>query len=125
MGEVLYNRALITGMLNTETIRTAIRKFGQKPPSTEQARWGFENLDVTEQQLDHLGFKGMMRPLKVTCDNHEANGVARVQQWDGKQRATIADGVEPMREIVRSRIEEAAVEKAKKLGSMRDCTKAK
>jgi branched-chain amino acid transport system substrate-binding protein len=124
VGEVLYNRAVITGMLNTEAVRTAIRRFGQKPPSKDQVRWGFENLDITEKQLDQLGFKGMMRPLKVTCDNHEANGVAMVQQWDGKKWATVADGIEPMRDIVRPKIEAAAIEEAKGLGyTMRDCAK--
>ena len=126
VGEVLYNRTIITAMLNTEAIRTAIKKFGRKPPSKDQVRWGFENLDVTDKELDHLGFKGMMRPLKVTCDNHEANGSAMVQQWDGKRWATIADGIEPMRDVVRPKIEAAAAEEAKKLGyTMRDCTKVK
>ena len=126
VGEVLYNRTIITGMLNTEAVRTAIRKFGQKPPSKDQVRWGFENLDITENRLDQLGFKGMMRPLKVTCENHEANGVAMVQQWDGKKWATIADGIEPMRDVVRPKIEAAALDEAKKFGyTMRDCAKEK
>ena len=124
VGEVLYNRTIITGMLNTEAVRTAIRKFGQKPPSKDQVRWGFENLDLTENRLEQLGFKGMMRPLKVTCENHEANGVAMVQQWDGKKWATISDGIEPMRDEVRPKIEAAAVDEAKKFGyTMRDCAK--
>ena len=126
VGEVLYNRTVITGMLNTEAVRTAIRRFGQKPPSKDQVRWGFENLELTENRLEQLGFKGMMRPLKVTCDNHEANGVAMVQQWDGKRWATIADGIEPMRDVVRPKVETAALDEAKKLGyTMRDCAKEK
>jgi len=126
VGEVLYNRTIITGMLNTEAIRTAIRKFGQKPPSKDQVRWGFENLDLTENRLEQLGFKGMMRPLKVACENHEANGVAMVQRWDGKKWATISDGIEPMRDEVRPKIEAAAVDEAKKFGyTLRDCAKEK
>jgi len=126
VGEVLYNRTIITGMLNTEAVRTAVRKFGQKPPTKDQVRWGFEHLDLTENRLEQLGFKGMMRPLKVTCENHEANGVAMVQQWDGKKWATIADGIEPMRDVVRPKIEAAAVDEAKKHGyTMRDCAKEK
>jgi branched-chain amino acid transport system substrate-binding protein len=126
VGEVLYNRTVITGMLNTEAVRTAIRRFGQKPPSKDQVRWGFENLELTENRLEQLGFKRMMRPLKVTCDNHEANGVAMVQQWDGKRWATIADGIEPMRDVVRPKVETAALDEAKKFGyTMRDCAKEK
>jgi branched-chain amino acid transport system substrate-binding protein len=124
VGEVLYNRTLITAMLNTEAIRTAMRKYGNKPLTGEQVRWGFENLDLTEKRLEELGFKGMMRPLKVTCENHEGNGLALVQQWDGKKWTIITDWIEPMRDVVRPKLEAAAVEEAKKLGyTMRDCSK--
>jgi branched-chain amino acid transport system substrate-binding protein len=124
VGEVLHNRTLITAMLNTEAIRTAMRKFGNKPLTGEQVRWGFEHLDLTEMRLEELGFKGMMRPLKVTCENHEGNGLALVQQWDGKRWSIVSDWIEPMRDVVRPKLEAAAVEEAKKLGyTMRDCAK--
>src|SRR5262245_45549135 len=44
-GEILYVRGLITAMLGIEAIRTAQEKFGKKPMTGEQVRWGFENLD--------------------------------------------------------------------------------
>jgi branched-chain amino acid transport system substrate-binding protein len=123
-GEVLHNRTIITAMLNTEAIRTAIKKYGKKPPTQEQVRWGFENLDLSEKRLEDLGFKGMVRPLKVTCENHEGNGLAMVQQWDGKQWKVVSDWIEPMRDVVRPKLEAAAVEEGKKLGyTMRDCSK--
>jgi branched-chain amino acid transport system substrate-binding protein len=113
-------------MLNTEAIRTAIKKYGQKPPTKDQIRWGFENLNLTEQRIEQLGFKGMMRPLQVTCENHESNAMAMVQQWDGKQWKVISEGIEPMRDVVRPKLEAAAVEEGKKLGyTMRDCSKEK
>ena len=80
-------------------------------------RWGFENLNLTEQRLEQLGMKGLLRPLKVTCDNHEGNGLAMVQQWDGKKWTIVSDWIEPMREIVRPKLEEAAVEEGGKLGT--------
>jgi branched-chain amino acid transport system substrate-binding protein len=123
-GEVLHNRTIITAMLNIEAIRTAIKKYGKKPPTQEQVRWGFENLDLTEKRLEELGFKGMLRPLKVTCENHEGNGLALVQQWDGKQWKVVSDWIEPMRDVVRPKLEAAAVEEAGKLGyTKRDCSK--
>ncbi len=123
-GEVLHNRTIITAMLNTEAIRTAIKKYGKKPPTPEQIRWGFENLDLSEKRLEDLGFKGMMRPLKVTCEKHEGNGLAAVQQWDGKQWKVVSDWIEPMRDVVRPKLEEAAVVEAGKLGyTKRDCSK--
>jgi branched-chain amino acid transport system substrate-binding protein len=126
VGEVLYNRTVINAMLNTEGIRTAMTKFGNKALTGEQVRWGFENLNLTEQRLEQLGMKGLMRPLRVTCENHEGNGLALVQQWDGKKWTIVSDWIEPMRDIVRPKLEAAAVEEGKKLGyTMRDCAKEK
>jgi branched-chain amino acid transport system substrate-binding protein len=68
--------------------------------------------------------KGLMRPLRVTCENHEGNGLALVQQWDGKQWKILSDWIEPMRDVVRPKLEAAAVEEAKKLNyTARDCSK--
>ncbi len=126
VGEVLYNRTIINAMLNVEAIRTAMKKHGNKPLTGEQVRWGMENLDITEKRLEELGMKGLMRPLKVTCENHEGNGLALVQQWDGKNWKIVSDWMEPMRDVVRPKLEAAAVEEAKKLGyTMRDCSKEK
>ena len=124
VGEVLYNRTLINAMLDVEAIRTAMAKFGNKPLTGEQVRWGMENLNVTEARLEQLGMKGMTRPIRVTCENHEGNGLALVQQWDGKKWTIVSDWIEPMRDVVRPKLEAAAVEEGKKLGyTMRDCAK--
>jgi branched-chain amino acid transport system substrate-binding protein len=127
VGEVLYNRTIINAMLDTEAIRLAMQKFGTKgAPTAEQVRWGMENLTITEKRLEELGMKGLMRPLKVTCDNHEGNGLALVQQWDGKKWTIVSDWIEPMRDVVRPKLEAAAVEEGKKLGyTPRDCSKEK
>jgi branched-chain amino acid transport system substrate-binding protein len=126
VGEVLYNRTIINAMLDTEAIRLAMTRFGNKPLTGEQVRWGMEHLNITEQRLEQLGMKGLMRPLRVTCDNHEGNGLALVQQWDGKKWTIVSDWIEPMRDVVRPKLEAAAVEEAKKLGyTQRDCAKEK
>src|SRR5215204_5830167 len=44
-GQVLYMRGLIDGMLGVEAIRIAQTKFGNKPLTGEQVRWGLENLN--------------------------------------------------------------------------------
>jgi branched-chain amino acid transport system substrate-binding protein len=127
VGEVLYNRTVINAMLDTEAVRLAMQKFGTKgAPTAEQVRWGMENLNITDKRLEELGMKGLMRPLKVTCDNHEGNGLALVQQWDGKKWSIVSDWIEPMREVVRPKLEAAAVEEGKKLNyTARDCSKEK
>jgi len=124
MGAPLYNRGVVNAMLSAEAIRTAMGKFGNKPLTAEQVRWGFENLNLTDKRLDDLGMKGFTHPIKVTCEDHEGNGPILVQQWDGKKWSIISDWVAPMREVVRPKIEAAAVEEGKKLGyTPRDCSK--
>ena len=126
VGEALYNRGLVNAMLSAEAIRTAMTKYGNKPLNGEQVRWGMENLNLTEQRLEQLGVKGFTHPIKVTCEDHEGNGPVLIQQWDGKKWTIVSDWISPMRDVVRAKIETAAVEEGKKLGySMRDCAKEK
>jgi len=112
-GEVLYNRGLINAVYDTEAIRTAMAKLGNKPLTGEQVRWGFEHLDLTAARLKELGLEGFTRPIKVTCEDHEGNGPVFFQQWDGKQWKKLTDGVAPMREVVRPQLEQAAIDYAK------------
>jgi len=91
IGTVLYNRGLVNSMLGTEAIRTAMAKFGNKPMTGEQVRWGFEHLDLTADRIKQLGFDGMMGPLKPSCADHEGTRLSRVHQWDGKEWKVISD----------------------------------
>jgi branched-chain amino acid transport system substrate-binding protein len=91
VGQVLYNRGLINSMVGTEAIRTAMAKFGNKPMTGEQVRWGFEHLDLTADRIKQLGFEGMMGPLKPSCLDHEGTRLSRVHQWDGKEWKVISD----------------------------------
>jgi branched-chain amino acid transport system substrate-binding protein len=127
MGTPLYNRGIVNAMLSAEAIRTAIAKYGSKQaPTAEQVRWGFEHLALSEKRLEELGMKGFTHPIKVSCDDHEGNGPVLIQQWDGKKWNLVSDWVAPMREVVRPKIEAAAVEEAKKLNyTERDCAKEK
>jgi branched-chain amino acid transport system substrate-binding protein len=127
VGEVLYNRGVVNAMLSVEAIRTAMTRYGNKPLTGEQVRWGFEHLNLTDKRLEELGMKGFTHPIKVTCEDHEGNGPVLIQQWDGKKWNVITtDWIPPMREVIRPKLEAAAVEEAKKLGyTMRDCSKEK
>jgi branched-chain amino acid transport system substrate-binding protein len=44
----------------------------------EQVRWGFENLNLDEARLEELGFEGVIRPVKTTCEDHMGSSWARV-----------------------------------------------
>jgi branched-chain amino acid transport system substrate-binding protein len=124
LGAPLYNRGLVNAMLAAEAIRTAMTKYGNKPLTGEQGRWGFENLNLTEQRLDQVGMKSFTHPVKVTCEDHEGSGPVLIQQWDGKKWTVVSDWIAPMRDVVRPKIEAAAIEEGKKLGyTIRDCSK--
>jgi branched-chain amino acid transport system substrate-binding protein len=106
-GEVLYNRALVNAMMTTEAVRDAIKKHGKKVTG-ENVREGMENLNLTQARLDQLGFGKMMRPIRITCNDHEGNGPILIQQWDGKQWNIVSDWIEPLRDVVRPMMEESA-----------------
>jgi branched-chain amino acid transport system substrate-binding protein len=124
VGQVLYNRGLIDGMLLVEAIKTAQGKFGKKPMSGEQIRWGFENLKLTAQQLKELGFEGLISPLAVSCQDHSGVHRARIQQWDGSKWNFTSDWIEADYKYMRPKIEQSATEYGKQKNlPTRDCSK--
>jgi branched-chain amino acid transport system substrate-binding protein len=121
-GEVLYNRALVNAMFGVEAIRTAQGKYGNKPLTGTQVRWGLENLNVTEARLAEMGMKDYTRPVKVSCADHESGGPILIQQWDGSKWSIVSDWIPVMRDVVRPMIEKAAAEYAKENNiTPRDC----
>jgi branched-chain amino acid transport system substrate-binding protein len=123
-GEVLYDRGVLNALLGTEGIRTAMAKFGNKPMTGEQVRWGLENLNLDKGRLKALGLEGFTLPIKVSCEDHETGGPVLFQQWDGTKWSIISDWVPTMRDVVRPMIEAAAAKHAKENNiPMRDCSK--
>jgi len=80
-------------MVGTEAIRTAQERFGKKPLTGEQVRWGLENLNLTADRIKALGFEGVLRPIKASCSDHEGARVGRVQTWDGKNWKITSDWI--------------------------------
>ncbi len=114
--QVLYNRGVLNSMLGTEAIRTAMKKYGNKPMTGEQVRWGFENLNLTAARIKELGFEGMVDPIKLSCQDHQGADVARFQQWDGKQWNAITDWIAPDQALVRPLVEASAAKYAQEKG---------
>jgi len=124
LGSIYYNRGIIHGIVNTEAIRTAQGKFGKKPLTGEQVRWGLENLNIDEKRIKELGALGLLQPMKVSCTDHEGGGAVKFQQWDGTKWKVITDWIKSDQSIVRPRIEESAAAYAKEKGiTPRDCSK--
>jgi branched-chain amino acid transport system substrate-binding protein len=123
IGTVLWNRGLSAAMFTVEAVRTAQARYGKKPMSGEQVRWGLENLNIDQKRLDALGFGSMIPTLKVSCEDHEGSGLVRFQQWDGKQWKAVSDWMSGDRELVRKMVLESAAQYAKENGIKPACMK--
>ena len=116
VGTIYHNLGIIAGILTTEAIRNAQGKFGNKPMTGEQIRWGIENLDITEARLKELGADGLMSVIKVSCTDHEGGGAVKFQEWDGNRWNVITDWIATDKSIVRPIVEASAAKYAKEKG---------
>jgi len=113
-------------LIGTEAIRTAQAKFGKKPLTGEEVRWGFENLNLTAARIKELGFEGMLAPIKFSCEDHQGADQGRVHQWDGKEWKIISDFYTADRKILDPMVAEySAKYAAEKKITPRDCSKEK
>ena len=109
VGEVLYMRGLTAAMFAVEGVRAAQDRYGKgKWVSPEQARWGYENLNLTQAKLDALGFKGVMRPISTSCADHQGASWARMHEWDGKKWNFTSDWMQQDDAILKPMIKAAA-----------------
>jgi len=109
VGEVLYMRGLISAMFAVEGVRQAQEKFGKgKVVTGEQARWGYENLNLTQAKLDALGFKGVMRPISTSCNDHMGSAWARIHTWDGAKWGFSSDWYQGDEQIIKPMVKKAA-----------------
>ena len=126
VGQVLYMRGVVGAMLATEGARAAQAKFGKgKPVTPEQARWGYENLNLTQADLDALGFKGVMRPVATSCSDHMGSAWARVHTWDGAKFVWASDWLQADKSLidpmVKASAEKYAAEKKMTRRTKEDC----
>ena len=112
------------GMVTVEGIRRAQEKYGKKPLTGEQVRWGLENLAIDDRKIKAMGFEGFMLPLSTSCADHMGISRAMIHQWDGKKWTTEKKIYEADMSIIKPMIDQAAKKYAgeKKL-EYRDCAK--
>ena len=109
VGSVLYMRGAMGAMLAVEGVRAAQERFGKgKVMTGEQARWGYENLNLTQAKLDALGFKGVMRPISTSCADHLGASYARVHTWDGSKFVWSSDWLEADQQIIKPLVRASA-----------------
>lgn len=126
VGQVLYMRGVVGAMLAVEGARAAQEKFGKgKPVTPEQARWGYENLNLTQAKLDALGFKGVLRPISTSCADHMGSAWARVHSWDGSKFVWASDWLQADEQIIKPMVKASAdkyaAEKQLSRRSPQDC----
>ncbi len=113
VGQVLYMRGVSAAMLAVEGVRAAQERFGKgKVVTGEQARWGYENLNLTQPKLDALGFKGVMRPVSTSCQDHMGSSWARIHTWDGAKWQFSTDWLQADEQIIKPMVKNAAAKYA-------------
>jgi branched-chain amino acid transport system substrate-binding protein len=124
VGEVLYNRGLVSAALSVEAVRKAQTRFGSKPLTGEQVRWGLENLYVDDATIKKLGFAGILQPIQTTCKDHEGARRARIQTWDGTKWNVGNEWFEADEQIIKPLVNSSAKRyAAEKKVEIRDCAK--
>jgi branched-chain amino acid transport system substrate-binding protein len=124
VGEVLYTRGLISAMLAVEAVRKSQTRYGQKPLTGEQVRWGLENLYIDDAAIKKLGLEGVMQPVQTTCKDHQGAQKARIQTWDGAKWVVDNTWYEADEAILKPMVANAAKRyAAEKKIEIRDCAK--
>ena len=125
LGNVMYTRGVVYGMIMVEAMRVAQAKFGKgKVMSPEQIRWGLEHLNLTEARIKELGAAGLFPPIKTSCADHEGSGMVKFQQWDGTGFKQVTPYMAGDRAMVRKMVEDTAAKyAAEKKITPRDCAK--
>lgn len=109
VGSVLYVRGAMSAMLAVEGVRAAQERFGKgKVMTGEQVRWGLENLNLTQAKLDALGFKGVMRPISTSCQDHMGAAWARIHTWNGSRWEFTSDWYQADEQIIKPMVRAAA-----------------
>ena len=126
VGSVLYVRGAISAMLAVEGVRAAQERFGKgKVMTGEQVRWGLENLNLTQAKLDALGFKGVMRPISTSCQDHMGAAWARIHTWNGSKWEFTSDWYQAdeqiLKPMVRAAADKYAAEKKIQRRTPQDC----
>jgi branched-chain amino acid transport system substrate-binding protein len=124
VGSVLYNRGMLAAAQTVEAVVRAQGKYGKKPLTGEQVRWGLENLAIDAARIKAIGFEGLMAPLSTSCADHMGGNQAQVQSWDGAKWVVGKDVYTADMQIIKPLVNSFAKKyAAEKKISERDCAK--
>ena len=117
----LYKAGVLMGIITVEAINKATEKYGNKPMSGEEVRWGIENLEMTDSRLEKMGIKDFIPNFKVTCSDHEGGAPVKFQRWNGSEFEPASDWITTDQDIVRPMIEASAATYAAEKGITPRC----
>jgi len=124
VGTIYYNRGVVFGIVTVEAIRKAQEKYGKRPLTGEEIRWGIENVAFDAKSIQALGARGLLPAFKVSCMDHEGGGAVRFLQWNGEKWVNRSEWIGTDQKLVRPLIEASAAQYAKEKGiAARDCSK--
>ena len=108
IGSVYHNLGILNGILNVEAVRIAQERFGKRPLTGDEVRWGFENLRLNPERVKELGAEGLFHSINVSWDNHEGEGYVTFQRWDGEKWTRVSDWIAPDWALLRPIIEKSS-----------------
>jgi len=108
IGSVYHNLGILNGILNVEAVRIAQERFGKRPLTGDEVRWGFENLRLSPERVKELGAEGLFHSINVSWDNHEGEGYVTFQRWDGEKWTRVSDWIAPDWALLRPIIEKSS-----------------
>jgi len=117
----LYRVGVLMGIVTVEAITKATEKFGNKPMSGEEVRWGIENMNMDDARLEKMGIKDFIPNFSVTCADHEGSAPVKFQRWNGKSFEPASEWVATDQDIVRPLIEASAAGYAKEKNITLSC----
>lgn len=124
VGEVGYNRGIMSGVFFVEGVRNAMRIHNTKEVTSSMVRDGYEAIDITAADLEAMGLGGFTQPVKITCENHAGPRKVAIQRWNASTKtfSIISDWYETDYEVVDKLIMEDSMSYAKENNiTPRDC----
>jgi len=116
VGQVLYNRAVLTQVVIHKAILDAQKATGKAGISASDLRDALETLKLDDTSAAALGAKGMGPNINVSCEDHIGGGGVFIQQWNGKKWSMVSDFISSMEDLTRPAMEASAAKYLKEKG---------
>lgn len=128
IGSTYWNLGVWAAAMSAEAVRIAQERFG-KELTGAMVRWGFENLDLSDEETEEIGFSDVAPAIRVTCMNHAAVHRVRFQEWDAEERkwTVVSDWIDSDSDFARRIAEANAMEYVREHPEFpqRDCSAEK